>query len=134
MSAHGDIDQDLHLAPWTGPDEGKSGIEVLEVVEVPDLDAPGVRVGRVRGRRVAPPCLDKYGGRREADDGHRGEYSPPMRESLRRRVKALLFRIVRPLFVKDVDRNEDYECVECGEPVLRRDLVCSEECGRKSGL
>lgn len=47
---------------------------------------------------------------------------------MRRRLKAWLFRLVRPLFVKDVDTNEDYECVICGEPVLRRHLTCSREC------
>lgn len=57
-----------------------------------------------------------------------------MKEGLRRRAKAWLFRLARPAFVRDVDPNEDYECVACGEPVLRRDLYCSDECGRKFEL
>ena len=47
---------------------------------------------------------------------------------MRRIIKAVAYKIVRPLFVRDVDPNEDYECVVCGEPVLRRYLTCSEPC------
>lgn len=52
--------------------------------------------------------------------------------SVRRRLKAALFSLVRPLFVRGVDPREDYECVYCGEPVLRRQMTCSSpECARK---
>lgn len=43
-------------------------------------------------------------------------------------IKAWLFDLIRPLFVGDVDRNEDYNCVICGAPVLRRYLTCSTKC------
>lgn len=39
--------------------------------------------------------------------------------------------LIRPLFVDDVDHNEDYDCGLCGKPVLRRYLFCSEECLRR---
>ncbi len=35
---------------------------------------------------------------------------------------------VRPLFVDDIDRNEDYVCGRCGRPVLTRLVFCSSEC------
>ena len=47
---------------------------------------------------------------------------------MRRRIKAWLLRMIRPLFVGDVDPNEDYECCQCGEPVLERHLFCSAKC------
>lgn len=39
------------------------------------------------------------------------------------------YALVRPLFVRDVDPNEDYRCCVCGKPVLRRYLTCSKRCG-----
>jgi hypothetical protein len=48
--------------------------------------------------------------------------------NIRRFVKALFFKMIRPLFVKDIDPNEDYNCITCNEPVLYRDLYCSQEC------
>lgn len=39
-----------------------------------------------------------------------------------------IFDLLRPLFVKDWDRNEDYICGHCGRPVLKRYLFCSREC------
>ena len=44
------------------------------------------------------------------------------------KVKAWFYKLIRPVFVKDVHPNEDYECVICGEPVLRRYLTCSKKC------
>ena len=46
-------------------------------------------------------------------------------------IKTLIFRLIRPLFVKDICVNEDFECVECGEPVLKRMLYCSKKCYEK---
>jgi len=43
-------------------------------------------------------------------------------------LRALVLRMVRPLFVKDIDPNEDFACAECGKPVLRRQLYCSVIC------
>lgn len=53
---------------------------------------------------------------------------------MRRRIKAWLFRLVRPLFVRDVDPNEDYVCCHCGEPVLKRWLFCSDRCEAEHGV
>lgn len=47
---------------------------------------------------------------------------------MKRNIKAWLFSIVRPLFVRDLDPNEDFACMQCGEPVFRRYLYCSREC------
>lgn len=46
-------------------------------------------------------------------------------------MKKFIFDLIRPLFVKDIDPNEDYNCMECGTPVLRRILYCSTKCSRK---
>lgn len=43
-------------------------------------------------------------------------------------VKAFVFSLLRPFFVPDADPNEDYECVVCGNPVLRRRWACSRRC------
>ena len=43
-------------------------------------------------------------------------------------VKRLVFAVLRPVVVPDWDANEDYFCVMCGEPVLRRFLTCSDRC------
>lgn len=53
---------------------------------------------------------------------------------MRRKIKAWLYGIIRPLFVQRIDRNEDFLCCQCLEPVLRRDLFCSRECYEKAGL
>lgn len=45
-----------------------------------------------------------------------------------RKVKALFFNLIRPLFVANIDPNEDFDCIICVEPVLRRQLVCSQKC------
>lgn len=45
------------------------------------------------------------------------------------RVLAFVFKTIRPLFVRDSHPNEDYLCVICGKPVLRRYLTCSKKCG-----
>lgn len=52
-----------------------------------------------------------------------------MWKKLRRRIKARVFKIMRPIFVPDVDPREDFNCGHCGEPVLTRVLVCSDACG-----
>ena len=44
------------------------------------------------------------------------------------RVLDLFYSLIRPLFVRDVDSNEDYLCIMCGKPVLRRFLTCSIKC------
>ena len=38
------------------------------------------------------------------------------------------YNLIRPFYVKDWDRREDYYCVNCNKPVLRRDLTCSNKC------
>lgn len=45
-----------------------------------------------------------------------------------RSMKKLLYDLIRPLFVNRVDPNEDFNCIDCGEPVLRRVLFCSKKC------
>lgn len=44
------------------------------------------------------------------------------------KLLAFIFNIIRPLFVDNVDKNEDYECMACGKPVLKRHLFCSDKC------
>jgi len=51
-----------------------------------------------------------------------------MSKPLNWKLRALVYRIIRPLFVEDVDPNEDYECCWCVKPVLTRMLLCSEAC------
>ena len=41
-----------------------------------------------------------------------------------RPLRARIFQIIRPLFVKGIDPNEDFNCIECGCPVLLRHLYC----------
>ncbi len=43
-------------------------------------------------------------------------------------IKSYVFKILRPLVVPDCHVNEDYVCVTCGAPVLRRFLTCSDRC------
>lgn len=50
------------------------------------------------------------------------------------RLKAWLYRLIRPLFVRDIDPNEEYVCVMCCEPVLRRSLTCSKRCAHEFEL
>jgi hypothetical protein len=38
------------------------------------------------------------------------------------------FNLIRPLFVKGIDPNEDYFCVICNRPVLKRYFCCSDKC------
>lgn len=47
-------------------------------------------------------------------------------------IKAIFFKIIRPLFVRNVDSNEDFTCCLCGKPVLRRFLFCSKKCSGES--
>ena len=35
---------------------------------------------------------------------------------------------IRWIFVPDYNINEDYNCMYCGKPVLRRYLYCSQKC------
>lgn len=44
------------------------------------------------------------------------------------RLRAFVFRIIRPLFVRNVNANEDYLCCHCEKPVLRRLMYCSLAC------
>lgn len=53
---------------------------------------------------------------------------------IRWKLLALFYSIIRPLFVKEVDSNEDYECGYCRKPVLKRYLFCSEECSAKDNI
>lgn len=50
----------------------------------------------------------------------------------RQKFKYFFFNLIRPFFVKDIDHNEDYDCIICGEPVLRRVMQCSEKCYKES--
>ncbi len=43
-------------------------------------------------------------------------------------LKRRFYKIIRPLFVLNIDPNEDFECGWCKEPLLRRVLFCSSEC------
>lgn len=43
-------------------------------------------------------------------------------------VLSLAYCLVRRFVVGRVDPNEDFNCVQCCSPVLRRDLFCSMEC------
>ena len=45
--------------------------------------------------------------------------------------KAFIFDMIRPLFVKDWDFNEDFYCGNCLEPVLKRYLYCCVECEKE---
>ncbi len=47
------------------------------------------------------------------------------------KIQEKFYKLIRPLFVKDVDLNEDYNCMQCDKPVLRRFLFCSEKCSAK---
>lgn len=40
----------------------------------------------------------------------------------------IFYKIIRPLFVSDIDPNEDYNCGTCNKPVLKRYLFCSHKC------
>ena len=44
-------------------------------------------------------------------------------------IKRAVFAVLRPVVVPDWNMNEDYFCVMCREPVLRRFLTCSRRCG-----
>ena len=44
------------------------------------------------------------------------------------RLLAAWHKLIRPLFVKDIDVNEDFECGNCRRPLLGRVLFCSEAC------
>lgn len=45
-----------------------------------------------------------------------------------RRLQAWFYWLIRPIFVTDIDPNEDFSCGLCGNPVLRRVLFCSSRC------
>jgi hypothetical protein len=49
-------------------------------------------------------------------------------------MKRFLFKLIRPLFVKNISPNEDFDCVTCGKPLLRRYLACSEKCSTEMDL
>lgn len=44
---------------------------------------------------------------------------------------AAWFNLIRPLFVRRIDSNEDFNCGSCGKPVLKRVLFCSVTCLRE---
>lgn len=58
--------------------------------------------------------------------------SQPMNKPTHWKLLAFVYRVIRPLFVEDVDPNEDYECCWCVKPVLTRMLFCSRECNDRS--
>lgn len=43
-------------------------------------------------------------------------------------LHAWFFKLIRPMFVKDIDPNEDFACIWCSRPVLERVLFCSAKC------
>lgn len=50
---------------------------------------------------------------------------------LKFKVLAKLYSIIRPLFVINIDPNEDFSCGWCGKPVLRRIVFCSSKCEKE---
>lgn len=42
------------------------------------------------------------------------------------------YNFIRPLFVNEIDLNEEYICCWCSKPVLKRWLYCSFECEDKA--
>lgn len=64
-------------------------------------------------------------------DSQHWKYYSKFQDCLKRnwwRFLGKFYTLIRPLFIDDVDRNEDFDCGLCGKPVLRRYLFCSEEC------
>ena len=53
---------------------------------------------------------------------------------MRKRFKSFIFETIRPLYVKDIDINEDFFCMRCCEPVLGRTLYCSTKCYQLSTI
>jgi hypothetical protein len=49
-----------------------------------------------------------------------------------RPLLAAFYGWVRRTFWKDFDPNEDFTCTQCGKPVYRRILFCSDKCYRLS--
>lgn len=43
-------------------------------------------------------------------------------------IKKIIYDFIRPLFVDDIDQNEDFVCCICNKPVLTRILTCSNKC------
>ena len=50
------------------------------------------------------------------------------KSKLKTKFKKHFYKLIRPLFVKRIDLNEDFVCCECGEPVLKRSIFCSSGC------
>ena len=48
------------------------------------------------------------------------------------RMRARVYSVVRRLFVHNVNPNEDFTCVTCCKPLLRRVLYCSSACFERS--
>ncbi len=44
------------------------------------------------------------------------------------KILARFYKLIRPLFVEDIDPNEDFECIYCRRPSLDRILYCSDNC------
>ena len=44
------------------------------------------------------------------------------------KILSFVYPIIRPLFVSNIDSNEDYVCCICMKPILRRTLYCSKKC------
>lgn len=54
------------------------------------------------------------------------------KDTLPRSVRARFYDLIRRIFWRDYDSNEDFTCTECGKPVFRRTLFCSDRCYRLS--
>lgn len=44
------------------------------------------------------------------------------------KLLSFIYNLIRPLFVEDIDPNEDFVCGKCSKPVLTRVLFCSKRC------
>lgn len=47
-----------------------------------------------------------------------------------RKFRTWFYNLIRPLFVGNIDPNEDFICGNCGRAVLYRQLFCDEVCDR----
>ena len=43
-------------------------------------------------------------------------------------MKQFIYNLIRKLFWKSYDPNEDFVCMNCGKPVFRRYLFCCAKC------
>lgn len=95
-------------AAWYGHDPVVTDIGYFLIGGILFLLSAIVLSGRGRRIMILPNQVAKY--------------------SRKKFLLSLFYDLIRPLFVKDVDPNEDYNCIRCGWPVLRRQLFCSKAC------